>query len=215
MAKEDYMHFQNMEKRRKKCQIQGQEVTWKQRLFLREKPIHNRDLTDTLISYLVQVYQPSLFKNCEVLSVGRAAAQTALVARSFGARTITMIFPTYSDAYLYQHNKYNRYCYVADLNKGEKPPIVVSKYGFMFAVEDFITSPKAYQTLSDSANFLFVEGGFNLNKGLSKVDTEIALKSNFDIVIPMVDNVLNTVSARYDTPDSNEPNSRTLWLARR
>lgn len=209
MAKEDRQHFEIMENKRK---LTG--LSWSQRLYLSKPPETNKTLVDTLFYYILNVHHPQVFVKREVVAIGSTSVEAALRARTLGARTIVLVLPTYAEAEpLYDHIR-TRMCYVADLNKGEKPPIMVCDYGFMFGVESYVYSPKAYATVKRWANFLFVEGGFEKGSPLSREETELALKQNFGFVVRIKESILNTETATYDGVESSLT-SRTLWLARR
>jgi len=209
MAKEDLQHFELMEKKRKATGL-----SWSQRFYLNKSLESNSTLIDTLFYYLLHMHHPQVFVKREVVSIGLPAVEAALRARTLGARTIALVLPTYSEAQpLYDHIR-TRNCYVADINVGEVPPLPVCDYGFMFAVETFVHSPKAYATVRHWANFMFIEGGFCKHHALSREETEMCLKQNYSFVMRIKEGILNTKTAIYDSDESSET-SRTLWLARR
>jgi hypothetical protein len=209
MAKEDLEHFELMEKRRKATGL-----SWSQRFYMNKLPESNATLIDTLFFYLLNRHHPQMFAKREAVSIGLPAVEAVLRARTLGARTIALVLPTYEEARPLYREIRTRNCYVADINVGEVPPIPVCDYGFMFAVETFVHSPKAYATIRHWANFMFIEGGFCGHHALSREETELCLKQNYSFVMRIKESILNTKAAIYDSDESSET-SRTLWLARR
>lgn len=209
MALEDRQQFDLMEKKRVSTGL-----SWSERLYFNKSPDNNRTLVDTLFYYILNVHHPQAFAKRGVIAIGHRSVGAALRAQTLGARTVTVVLPSYAETdSIYAHVR-SRYCYVADINKCETPPMILHDYGFMFGVESFVSSPKAYRTIKKWANFMFVEGGFSRESVLSREETERCLKQHFSFVARIKKGILNTETDRYDDEESSLT-SRTLWLARR